>query len=75
MAPIGIEFLIFSSTDTLTKDYYYGQLFEGLKHGKGLQILPNGNLYEGWFAKDKPDGMGRLLKPKGHYLGMFKQGT
>ena len=36
--------------------------------------MPNGNLYEGWFEYDKPNGMGRLIKDKGYYIGMFKDG-
>lgn len=35
---------------------YSGQWVMSQKEGKGIQIWPNGDKYEGHFAKDKMDG-------------------
>jgi hypothetical protein len=31
------------------------------KHGRGIMINRFGELYEGWFANNEPNGPGRLI--------------
>ena len=43
---------------------------EGLRHGRGTQIMNNGALYEGYWIHDQACGRGRLIHFEGeYYLG------
>lgn len=44
-------------------------------HGRGMEILPNGTKYVGFFRKRKRYGIGRIIYPNGTmYQGKFKRG-
>lgn len=56
---------------------YLGQWnkINGLQTGKGAAILKNGEFYEGFWIKGKPDKMGRFIYPDGVlYEGEVKNG-
>ena len=45
---------------------YHGQWSqEGLRHGRGLQIWPDGSKYEGYWQNDMANGRGRLIHSDG----------
>jgi len=44
---------------------YLGQWKNGHRHGRGLEIWPDGGQYEGFFAKDKANGFGRMVYKSG----------
>ena len=44
---------------------YHGEMFRGKPWGKGKTIFPNGNVYEGIYAKGIREGVGTLTKPNG----------
>lgn len=54
---------------------YTGQWIKGTKirHGKGVQRLRDGTMYEGWWKDNMANGRGRYLDAKGlYYEGMWK---
>ena len=53
--------------------WYKGQFFEGLKHGKGTELLTGGVLYKGEYKNDLRHGNGHLIlkKSKREYKGEF----
>lgn len=36
-----------------------------IKHGKGMQIWPDGSIYEGWFKNNHAHGVGRFINTMG----------
>lgn len=60
--------------------YVNGRVYEGeweneLKHGKGLEISPNGNTYKGQFLNGKPEGFGNFRWYHGEmYEGQWRAG-
>ena len=45
----------------------------GVRQGKGVQIWPDGSLYEGWWRDNKANGKGRLVHADGDiYDGFWK---
>lgn len=46
---------------------YLGQWLVGtnIREGKGVQIWPDGSLYEGYWRADKANGYGRLMHKDG----------
>jgi hypothetical protein len=56
-------------------DTYEGQVFQGLKHGKGTYVWGNGAKYDGDWRENVPSGMGKYTWPDGEsYEGGFKHG-
>lgn len=59
---------------TILKDGgdYTGDLQQGQRHGRGTQVYPNGDVFNGIFQKDKRFGIGRLVLANdgGFYLGV-----
>ena len=46
-----------------------------LKHGKGVQYFPNGDIFQGIFVEGRPHGYGRYQWKNGMiYEGLFKDG-
>ena len=46
---------------------------EGLRHGRGTQVMNDGALYEGYWSNDETNGRGRLIHSNGdYYEGEFK---
>jgi len=58
---------------SLAKDggVYAGEVMSGMRHGRGKQNYPNGDVYVGCFKEDKRGGIGRLTLSgdAGSYLG------
>lgn len=46
---------------------YQGEWMQGqnIRAGKGIQIWPDGSIYEGWWRQDKANGRGRLIHADG----------
>ncbi len=54
---------------------YQGDTVQGIPHGKGRLLFPNGTKYEGGWAEGKPDGRGIVIyQSGGAYKGNFKAG-
>ena len=53
---------------------YAGELSNGMRHGRGKQQYPNGDVFTGCFQQDKRVGIGRLdlADNGGFYLGEWK---
>lgn len=54
---------------------YEGEWLLGseIRQGKGMQIWPDGSLYEGWWQENKANGKGRLIHADGDiYDGYWK---
>jgi len=52
---------------------YIGQWKNGKKHGKGVQIWPDGSRYDGFFENGLANGRGRLIHADGDvYEGQWK---
>lgn len=52
---------------------YEGEHTNGIPHGSGIMIFPNGNVYEGQFKFGKKDGFGEEdLIGGGKYIGEYK---
>ena len=46
----------------------------GLRHGRGVQVWPDGSIYEGYWKHDKAEGRGRLIHSDGDvYEGEWKE--
>jgi hypothetical protein len=45
---------------------YEGELFNNLRHGKGVTISKNGNVYKGDFKDGKKNGSGIYTSPSGY---------
>lgn len=54
--------------------YYNGDINEGELHGKGTMRRMDGDLYEGSFAHDNPNGFGVAHTRSGKYEGEWKAG-
>jgi hypothetical protein len=56
---------------------YYGECStkSNQRHGRGIQVWVEGNIYEGYWKNDKPNGMGKLIYKDGDiYEGEFING-
>ena len=54
---------------------YIGQVVNGLREGKGIYYINNGNIYDGEWKKDKREGKGTMIFNNGDkYEGDFKNG-
>lgn len=54
---------------------YLGQYNEGDREGFGVQIWPDGSIYEGYWLKDKFSDFGRFVHKEGdYYVGTWKEG-
>ena len=55
-------------------NYYIGEVFCGMRQGKGIQYYEDGDiLYEGDFVNDEPEGHGKMYYESGqYYIGQFK---
>ncbi len=54
---------------------YEGEWENDLKHGSGLEVLSNGNRYDGHFLNGKPEGVGTFTWTNGEvYEGEWKNG-
>jgi len=54
---------------------YHGETIQGIPHGKGRFLLPNGTKYDGEWVEGKPEGRGIVIYPSGGaYKGNFKAG-
>jgi hypothetical protein len=38
---------------------------QDIRYGKGMQIWPDGSMYEGWWSENKANGKGRLIHADG----------
>jgi len=55
---------------------YEGDFNDGLKHGQGTYVWDNGDRYDGKFASDRPDGVGKYHFANGDsYEGEVKGGV
>ena len=68
-----------SYADEATLEYwggtYTGEVSNGVPHGQGTWIHPNGDKYVGEFKDGKPHGQGTLTIPhRGKYVGEWKDG-
>ena len=56
-----------------TGNYYIGQFYNGVRHGKGTIYYKNGCVkYEGDFVEDKAEGNGKYIWENGeYYIGQF----
>jgi len=54
---------------------YEGEWVGDKLDGEGINIAPNGNVYEGYFREGKPHGFGKLCFNGNTYEGDFKQGN
>ena len=56
--------------------FYSGEFKNDLPHGKGINIWPNGNVYEGECENGKRNGMGVYfnIRKKWRYEGQYKDG-
>jgi hypothetical protein len=58
---------------------YRGYFHQGMKHGRGINQMPNGDVYEGVFRDDRREGRGRYVWGPGpqwagdRYEGEFRQ--
>jgi len=56
-----------------TKDYYEGEVKNGLRHGQGTYTFADGKKYIGQFKDDEYSGSGTLIQSDGsRYVGQFK---
>lgn len=54
---------------------YFGEWVKGEKNGRGRQIYPNGDYYDGQFKKDKMEGEGIFVSREQRYEGNWKKGV
>jgi len=55
--------------------YIIRNIESNLKDGKGVQIWPDGSLYEGYWKFGQPNGYGRMFHADGDvYIGYFLDG-
>ena len=49
------------------KAIYYGEwdIDKNVRHGRGIQIMPDGSKYIGYWKNDKASGKGKLINPDG----------
>lgn len=55
--------------------YYFGELENGLRHGRGKTVMPNGSTsYDGYYINDKRDGFGAYYNNDSQlcYVGGWK---
>ena len=45
-----------------------------MKDGKGIELWPNGDSYEGEYRRDKMNGSGTLTTKSAKYVGTFSDG-
>ncbi len=61
-------------TSSNSKSYFKGLYSNGLKNGCGIEISPNGDIYEGEFVNGYKCGRGRLIKADEILAGIFING-
>jgi len=55
-------------------EYYEGQWSkEGVRHGIGTCIYPDGSVYEGFWEDDMRDGIGKYTTDKECFTGLYKE--
>ena len=56
--------------------FYKGEFKNGLRHGKGTEYYPNGNItYQGDYVNDQFEGFGTYIMENGvYYVGEWKFG-
>ena len=55
-------------------EIYEGQWTkDGKRHGVGTWIYPDGSVYQGFWANDLKDGIGRFVNEKEHFEGLFNK--
>ncbi|CAK69022.1 unnamed protein product (macronuclear) [Paramecium tetraurelia] len=71
-----VDLLSIKSKLRIANNYlYYGQLFNNLKHGRGILLSSNGRRYEGHWNEDEKNGYGWELLPNGsQYEGYYFHG-
>lgn len=60
---------------TICNEYSYARLKGSeVRQGKGVQIWPDGSMYEGWWKDNKANGKGRLIHADGDiYDGYWRE--
>jgi hypothetical protein len=53
---------------------YFGQVSDGLPHGKGCAFHSNGDVYVGTWIMGVPEGLGVLNREGKRFFGIFKRG-
>lgn len=56
-----------------SREKYTGEMTtDGMRHGRGLSIWPDGARYEGYFVRDEKEGYGRIIHGDGDvYIGYW----
>ncbi|KEG08471.1 hypothetical protein DQ04_07111010 [Trypanosoma grayi] len=66
---------IYGSLWWCKKGYYLGAFHEGHRHGRGVQMIPNGEKYVGYFNNDAWHGAGTYCADDGSvYEGVWERG-
>ncbi|KAJ3053737.1 hypothetical protein HK097_003507, partial [Rhizophlyctis rosea] len=42
-------------------EVYEGEWYDGMRHGQGILVMPNGNRYEGTWFNDLKEGPGKFI--------------
>ena len=59
--------------DSLEKYTGEWSVSTGMRHGKGVLVILDGSIYEGYWLNDKKNGFGRFIHVDGDfYIGQFK---
>jgi len=58
---------VYPATIGESEEMYMGEWKWGNKHGKGVQVWPDGFVYEGEWMQGKAAGHGRLAHQNGEY--------
>ncbi len=52
---------------------YEGELVNGIKHGKGVFIMPDSTIYDGTWRNDSMIGIATIINIKGKFVGEIKE--